>query len=310
MAELAVEARGLRKTFRGGVEALRGLDLAVRRGRVYGLIGRNGAGKTTALRLFMGLLRPSGGEALVLGRNRWTAGLEERQRCAYVSQEGRPPGKMTLEELGYSLAHFYERWDDEHARRLAGKFDLPRRRELGLMSGGEQRKAAILLALAARPEVLLLDEPAAGLDPIARRELTGALVEALDGREGLTVLLSTHILADVERLAEEVGILDRGKLVTSASLEELQEKTRRVQIIFQGDRVPEGFCLPGGLRVQAAGAVLSAVMSPYDEAALAAVREKYQARIQDFPLSLEDIFIELLGPGGPEESGRERRSSS
>ncbi len=182
MADLAIEIRGLTKMFPGDVTAVDTLDMTVPQGAVYGLIGRNGAGKTTTLRLLMGLLRPDHGLADVLGADMRTAAPPHRARVMYVSQSQQLYAWMTLVELGYYLSHFYPRWDASRLRRLAQRFEVPLDRQIGVMSGGEQRKAAIVLALAARTEVLLLDEPAGGLDPIARRQLVDEVVDLATAR--------------------------------------------------------------------------------------------------------------------------------
>jgi ABC-2 type transport system ATP-binding protein len=296
MNDPAIQARDLGKTFPGGVVAVHGLDLQVPVGSVYGLIGRNGAGKTTALRLLTGLLRRDRGEALVLGRDLWTADSDHRARCAYVSQEQRLSPWMTVAELCRYGAYCYRRWDHDHARALARRWDLAWERPVGAMSGGEQRKAAILLALASRAEVLVLDEPAAGLDPVARRELLDELVDALALGDGRSVLLSTHLIADLERIAEEIGIMDRGRLVAGGRLDELQATTRRVQLVFPGDAVPAGFAIPGAIRSEASGPVLNAVVRQASEPALAALAASSGARMQVFPLGLEQIVIDILGP--------------
>lgn len=294
MNEPVIIASDLAKSFRGGVIAVNGLDLAVPRGAVYGLIGRNGAGKTTALRMLMGLLRPVRGTARVLGHDLWTAPRAIRQRVGYVSQEQQlPPAKCTA-ELCLELAKQYEDWDFALAGKLATRFGIRVDAPMATLSGGDQRKVAVLLAFAARPEVLILDEPAAGLDPIARRHLIEEIVEFLgDGGEH-TVLFSTHIIEDLERVAEHVGIMDRGRMVAAGRLEDLQTGMRRVQLIFSGQAVPEGFRLPGALRSRAEGPVLSAVVRIDSPAQLDALRATPNARVADFPLGLQDLFIELL----------------
>jgi ABC-2 type transport system ATP-binding protein len=296
MNDPAIQARDLGKTFPGGVVAVHGLDLSVETGGVYGLIGRNGAGKTTALRLLMGLLRRDRGEALVLGRDLWTADRAHRARVAYVSQEQRLPGDLSAAELCAYCSRFYERWDQDRARELARRWGLAWERHVGVQSGGERRKVAILLALACRPEVLVLDEPAAGLDPVARRELLDALIEALGDGDGCTVLLSTHLIADLERIATSIGIMDRGRLAAAGQLEEFQTATKRVQVVFPGDCVPAGFAIPGTLRSAVAGPVLTAVVRLASERALDDARAIPGTRVQVFPLGLEEIVIGILGP--------------
>jgi ABC-2 type transport system ATP-binding protein len=294
MNEPAIKAIDLAKSFRGGVIAVNGLDLSVPQGAVYGLIGRNGAGKTTTLRLLMGLLRPTRGCAMVLGHELWSAPRAVRQRVAYVSQEQQlPPGKCTA-ELCLGLSKLYERWDFALAGKLARRFGLRVEAPMAALSGGEQRKVAVLLAFAARPDVLVLDEPAAGLDPIARRHLIEEIVEFLGDGGERTVLFSTHIIEDIERVAEHVGMMDRGRLVAAGRLEELQTGMRRVQVIFNGHAVPDGFRLPGAVRSRVEGPVLTAVVRVDSPAQLEVLRAMPDARVADFPLGLQDLFIELL----------------
>jgi ABC-2 type transport system ATP-binding protein len=296
MTQPAIETSQLSKTFPGGTVAVSGLDMQVPAGTVYGLIGRNGAGKTTAIRMLMGLLRPNAGRARLLGADMWHAPWQARARVAYVPQEQQLHAWMTPGELCYYLSHFYERWDAEYAMRLVRRLGLAWDRQVGLMSGGEQRKVSVLLALAARPEVLILDEPAAGLDPIARRELIDELVDILSRDGGCTVLLSTHIITDLERIAERVGIMDRGRITTDERLDELQRTCQRVQVIFDGGAPPEGFSVPGAVRSRAEGPVVTAVVRVLSDTQLDTVRAIPGVRVNVFPLGLEDIFIELLAP--------------
>lgn len=294
MNEASITATDLAKSFRGGVIAVNGLDLTVPRGSVYGLIGRNGAGKTTTLRMLMGLLRPVRGEARVLGHNLWSAPRAIRQRVAYVSQDQQLPAMKCTAELCLDLSRIYERWDFALAGRLAGRFGIRSDAPMAALSGGERRKVAVLLAFAARPDVLVLDEPAAGLDPIARRQLMEEIVEYLGDGGERTVLFSTHIIEDLERVAEHVGIMDRGRMVVAGRLEDLQCGMRRVQIIFSGPAVPDGFRIPGTLRSRAEGPVLTAVVRIDSDAQLDALRAIPGTRVADFPLGLQDFFIELL----------------
>ncbi len=296
MNESVIETRNLVKVFRGGITAVNGLDLSIQPGTVYGLIGRNGAGKTTLLRLIMGLLRPTGGTVRILGTDLWKAAPAVRARVAYVPQLSRLHVWMTLEELCRYVSSFYPKWDSAYAGKLASRFGLARDREMRGMSGGEQQKAAILLAFAARAEVLILDEPAGGLDPIARRELIDEIVEILSDNRSCTVVFSTHILSDLERIAEHVGIMDRGRLLMQARLEDLQNTVKRVQVIFPSDRVPEGFVIPGTLSRKVEGPVVNAVVRMADERDLDELRKRPGVRVNVFSLGLEDLFIALLGP--------------
>ncbi|MDP6545321.1 MAG: ABC transporter ATP-binding protein [Phycisphaerae bacterium] len=299
----AIEANNLSKTFSGGVAAVSGLDLSVPHGVVYGLVGRNGAGKTTLIRMLMGLLRPTGGNGRILGQDLWRSDPTQRQRIGYVSQMHKAHEWMTISELCCYLGHFYEKWDQPYARSLAKRFSLPWDRQIGLLSGGQQRKVAILLAFSARPEVLMLDEPAAGLDPIARRELIDETVDVIASISPCTVFFSTHILSDLERVAEYVGIMDRGRIVTEARLDDLQNRTKRVQVVFNSDAIPDGFEIPGAIRTKVEGPVVTSVVRMVSETQLDELHKRPDLRVNVFPLGLEEIFIDLFGPEARGEFG-------
>jgi len=288
----AIAIRGLARSF-GSLRAVDSVELAVPRGSAFGLIGRNGAGKTTLLRILMALLRQDAGEARVLGRSLWTAPPSHRERVTYVSQELNLVPWMTLSEHARFASRLYSTWDAGYASRLAGEFRVPLATPVGSLSGGEKRKAAILLALAPRPDVLLLDEPAAGLDPVARREQIDALVELLADRPECTVLFSSHIISDVERIVDHVAVMDRGQIVLASAVDELKARTRKVQIVFEGNRVPAGFRIPGAMRFEVDGPIVSAVVFAESEELFSELEARGDARVHLFPLGLEEIFIEV-----------------
>jgi ABC-2 type transport system ATP-binding protein len=292
----AIEVECLRKVFGRGANAVRavdGLDLQVEQGAVYGLLGRNGAGKTTTLRLLAGVLAPSAGQAHVLGVDMRTARSRERSRFAYITQDQQLDRSLTGEQIASYLTRFYPLWDGARATDVAGRFGIPMDRRVGELSGGQQRVMAVILALAGRPEVLLLDEPAAGLDPVARRELIDVLVELLAEGSRPTILLSTHIVGDVERLADRVGMMASGQLHLEAGLDELQAECRRVQVVFESGQVPTDFAPPGVLRGHSKDGVWSGVLRAPAEV-LAALQGTPAADVQLFPLGLEDLFVELF----------------
>ncbi len=301
MNDIAIETTNLTKAFPGRVTAVDGLTMSIPAGSVYGLIGRNGAGKTTLLRLLMGLLRPTSGGAALLGQDMWRADETHRARATYVSQELRLPRSNTLTELGDYLATLYPRWDTAYAADLADRFEIDPGKPLGTLSGGQQRKGAVLLAFAARPEVVLLDEPAAGLDPIARRSLIDEIVDMLTGERTCTVLFSTHIVTDLERVAEIVGIMDHGRIHTETPLEDLRSRIQRVQVVFDGQAVPDDFAIPGAIRCQVDGPVMTAVVDIAGETQLGELRRRPDVRVSVFPMGLEEMLIELLGPSNGTE---------
>lgn len=289
----AIQLRNLTKTFPGGTVGVSALNLEIRRGTVYGLMGRNGAGKTTTIRLLMGLLRPDQGEARVLGEDLRHAGRALRSKVAYVSQSEQMPAWMTLRDLWRYVGNFYEHWNKAFAEDLAIRWGISSLQPVGNLSGGEQRKAAIILALATEPEVLILDEPAAGLDPLSRRELINEVVGVLNRHTAATILFSTHIISDLERVAEWIGILERGRLVMNRPLDELHGCFRRVQVIFPGEAPPPQFTIPGAPKCVVSGPVVTGITEFYDVEHIEGLKRWPGVRVQTFPLSLEEIFIEL-----------------
>ena len=298
MSDAVIEASHLSRVFDGDKIAVNNLSFKVPRGKVFGLLGRNGCGKTTALKMLMGLIHQDKGHAGILGYDMISAPLEIRQRVAYVSQQQQLHNWMSISELCKYMSHFYKKWDQDYAEEIIDNFGLSRISPIGVMSGGEQRKVAVTLALATQPEVLVLDEPAAGMDPISRRELIDSLVDLLTRIEGCTVILSTHILADLERIADIIGVMKSGHMTFCESLEVIQSSFRRVQIIFNGDSVPESFTIPGILKKEIQGPVFNALIRINGEDELDSLRENPEIRMMVHPVGLEEAFVEYLGRDG------------
>ena len=294
MSEQAIEAVNLTKTFSGGNVAVSSLDLVIPKGTVYGLMGRNGSGKSTAIRLLLGLLKADSGSARILGHELWAASRPVRSKVAYVAQHPQLPGWMNLRDLGRYVSHLYDSWDQKLFETAAVRWDLPMLQSVGRMSAGEQRKTAVVLALAPQPEVLLLDEPTAGLDSIAKREFVNLLIEMLAERPSTTIVLSTHEIGDLGRLANVVGVMDRGRLVLSHEVEELQQTMRKVQIIYPNEEAAQGLRLPGVIRQETVGSVVTAVCRLANDQQLDFIRQESGVRLEIFPMGIEDIFVEVF----------------
>jgi ABC-2 type transport system ATP-binding protein len=293
---IPIETHNLSKEFPGGVRAVVDLSLKIKAGTVYGLIGKNGAGKTTLLRLLAGLLSPTRGESRLWGEKSWDMPFETKQRFVYVSQNANSHRGMTLQNLCQYVSHFYPNWDQAYAEMMARRFEIPMDRKIALLSGGQQRKAALVPAFAARTELLLLDEPASGLDPLARREVIDRIIALLNDSEHATVVLSSHILSDLERVSEQIGYMENGRLQFSRPLDELQTDMVRVQIIFPGDRAPDDFELRKALRLETSGPVVTGVVSQADASKqLDRIRSMEGVRVQTFPVPLEDVLIAMFG---------------
>jgi len=222
-----ISLRGLVKHY-GAVQALRGLDLTVERGQVYGFLGRNGAGKSTTLRIIMGVTLPTGGAVELFGQRARGEHPAVRRRIGFVAQEQAFYGWMTPAGLGRFVAGFYPTWDDAEFRRLLGLLDVPAERRIQTLSGGTQPKLALALALAHRPELLILDEPTAGMDAVARREFLD-LVRAQAQRAGRTTVFSSHLIDEVETAADTIGIIDDGRMLWQGSPRALQGEVRRLR---------------------------------------------------------------------------------
>lgn len=274
----------------GGAPVLKALNLRVARGSIYGFLGRNGSGKTTAIKTLAGLTRPSAGSVRVLGGDPWIFGAEERQRVGYLSEKQTLPPLMRVSKLVKFCAQFYPAWDHNLCDGLLRRFDVPGKRRVHQLSLGQQRLLGFALALAPRPDVLLLDEPAANLDVVARREFLDQILELIrDGEK--TVLFSTHILSDVERVADHVGILSGGSLIADEPLDVLKETVRQVRFFGFRGALPQE--IPGALGVRRDRDEILAVLKisrPQDVSRLA---EQLGCQAEEHSLSLEDLFIEL-----------------
>ncbi|MCK5943919.1 MAG: ABC transporter ATP-binding protein, partial [Planctomycetes bacterium] len=222
----AVEIRGLTKRYEEtGPWAVDGLDLAVPRGSVFGLVGGNGSGKTTTLRTLLGLVRQDGGEAIVLGEDSRRLSKATRQRIGYLSEDEFPYDDIAIDDALQFVRGFFDEWDWDWVEHLIGHLGVDRRKRLDALSKGQRRIAELLLAVAPSPELLVLDDPAIGLDATVRRTVLWTLLEAEQER-GATVLFSSHILQDVERVVDHVGVLQAGRLRVAGELDEVKERAR------------------------------------------------------------------------------------
>jgi|SRR5579871_788713 len=295
---LAIETAGLRKTY-GGVEALRGLDLQVPAGSIHGFLGRNGAGKTTTIKIVLGMTRPTGGNTRVFGlpAEQRQSSLAIRSRAGFVSEEKDLYPYMTVEETIRFTAAFYPGWRRDLEKRYLRSFELPVDRKVKALSKGMRTKLALLLALCRGAELLILDEPTAGLDPAVTEEVLQCLVAHV-GSEEMTVFFSSHQIAEVEQIADRVTIIDRGRTSVSGALEDFRENYRRIQLVF-GEEAPSAekapaFRGPGVLRVDRRSRALTLIASGGAEQIVEEARALNAISVDITPVTLKEIFLETV----------------
>src|ERR1700691_3599338 len=246
MSDLVIETHSLHKQY-GHTKAVDGLEMHVPRGSVYGFLGRNGAGKTTTIRLLAGLIQPNAGHARVLYLHPQGDRIAILERTSFVIDKVLLPS-MTGNDLVRLNRGFFPHWSDALARKYTDALEIPMKQKFRKLSTGNQTKLCLLLALSQGDDLLVLDEPTAGLDPIVTDQLLRIIIDDFAG-EGRTLLLSSHHLSEVERVADWIGIIDRGKVLLEAQLDDLRANFRRVRVVGEDLRLPrqkEGFNTRGG----------------------------------------------------------------
>jgi ABC-2 type transport system ATP-binding protein len=226
MLEPAIQLLNVQKSF-GSQLVLKGVNLTVERGQIFALLGRNGAGKTTTIRMLLGLLARDGGSISVVGRDPQQEPIGVRAAVGFLAEDQQMFGWMSIGEILKFLAPFYPTWDSALAERFVREFELPPKQKIKHLSKGQNVRLGLALALAHRPELVILDDPALGLDPIMRKEFNRDLISHLQS-EGATVLYSSHLLYEVEPIADAVAILHRGVIIKQAATEALRRDVKQI----------------------------------------------------------------------------------
>ncbi|MDA7915926.1 ABC transporter ATP-binding protein [Verrucomicrobia bacterium] len=291
MNDNIIEMEGVSRAF-GELNAVQNLNLSVPRGCIYGFLGRNGAGKTTTIKMLAGLMRPQSGSIRVAGANPWKFTVEDKRKVGYVSEKEMLPPAMKTGALVDFCKQFYPDWDSELVDRVLERFKIDRKKKVAKLSLGQNRQLALLLALAQRPEILLLDEPAGGLDVVARREFLEEMLELIR-EEGRTILFSSHILSDVERVADQIGIMANGSLRFNESLDTLKETVKQVRF-FNFQNGVSGFQPSEAYRIKKQGAEALVTLRVQSDDHLAKLAEANNCECEIRDLNLEDLFYELV----------------
>jgi ABC-type multidrug transport system ATPase subunit len=237
---MIVQTNDLWKTY-GRFDAVKGLSVAVPEGSIFAMIGASGAGKTTLIKLLMNILTPTRGSATILGVDSRSIGPQVLQDIGYVSENQELPGRLRVQDCFDYLRPYYPRWDGKLETALRDQFQLPGERRIRHLSHGMRLKMALACALSFRPHLLVLDEPFSGLDALVRDELVEGFLQQ---SAGLTVLISSHELAEIERIATHVALVDAGRLLFQGTMDALREHGRALGAIAGGDNLQYGFLRP------------------------------------------------------------------
>jgi len=273
----------------GNKTALDDLSLSVPRGGVFGLIGGNGAGKTTVIKHILGLLKAQTGTVRVFGLDPVANPVGTLGRIGYLSENRDLPDWISVGQLMRYTQAFFPNWDENYAEELRQAFDLDPNARIKTLSRGQRARSGLLVALAHRPELLVLDEPSSGLDPVVRRDILGAIIRTI-ADEGRTVLFSSHLLDEVERVADRVAIIHQGRILLTAPMEEIKDTHRRVTLRFgqSHDRPPS---LVGTLSFEGQGSEWTYICSGESGQLRRAAEAIGATVVDDAALSLDEIFV-------------------
>ncbi len=292
MTDFVIETHQLCKSFKDQ-PALRGLDLHVQAGSIFGFLGRNGAGKTTTIKTLMGLLRADTGSAHVFGVPVTDADSAAgvRRRIGFVTEDKELYPYMTVEQIIRFTRPFFPKWRRDLEQRYLEMFELPKARKIPDLSKGMRSKLMLLLAIARGAELLILDEPTDGLDPAATEGVLRELV-SITSSSGITIFFSSHQLSEVELIADHVGIVDHGRMVVSGCLDDLKARYQRVHVVLESGAEPPVRWPEGAESIRQEGRVVSMLCSHNAEAIVEQARSIPGATVERFPVTLKEIFLE------------------
>jgi ABC-2 type transport system ATP-binding protein len=286
----ALEMQAVSKMFSGRA-VLDRLNLEIPTGSVVGLLGKNGAGKTTLLRCALGLAKPQHGDVKILNEPAWNLSASAKEHIGFVPQTPQLYPWMQVRHILSYTGSFYRHWNRALVERLAREWELPLTRRAGTLSVGEAQKLTILMALGHEPDLLVLDEPVASLDPSARREFLKFVLEIAAGGNR-TVIFSTHITSDLERVADRVAILQRGQISFCGELGELKDQIKRLSLTSTS-AFPDRIELPGVMRQRVEGNRALLITRDHSPELVQRIAAQWNATVEVQDLNLEEIFLEL-----------------
>lgn len=289
----AIQMEHITKVYEGK-KALDDISLEVEEGSVFGFIGPNGAGKTTTIKLLMNMIQPTSGMISILGKQLKPLDYTYLQHIGFVPEENNLYEAMTLSELLSFNKGLYTTWNQPFVKKYLDYFELPTHQKMNTFSKGMRVKSSLILAMAHDPKLLILDEPTSGLDPIFRRDFLRVLLDEMV-LEGKTIFFSSHIIDDVERIADTVGIINKGKLVRVKAMEEIKVNEKKLRIVFQTEVSPDFFQQPGIEHVEIKGNAHIITISENFEDIYYKCKEQPHFALEIVEQSLEDILINTSG---------------
>lgn len=295
MNEIVLETEALTKYY-GSTLAVDHMDLQIPRGCICGFVGRNGAGKTTAIKLMLGLLNPTAGSSRLLGCDSSALTPAIRQRIGYVTEGHRLFRWMSIGGLEkFQRSFFPKQWDDKFFADMIEYFNLPKKKKIKHLSNGQRAQVSLALALAPNPELLIMDDPTLGLDAAIRRQFLEGMIELIM-RQGRTVLFSSHILGDVERVSDRIVVIDKGVLRANCSLEQFQKAIKKAILSF-ADSVPGDVNIDGLLHCRRSEKQLELTLIGTDDEKISEWAKSAGAENYNIvKMNLEDQFIEFAAP--------------
>ena len=299
MPELIIETRNLKKNY-GGKAAVDDIDLAVERGSIHGFLGRNGSGKTTTIKMLLGLTHPTSGDARVFGMRPGDRkeGVSIRQRVGFVSEDKALYDYVKVRQMIAFTRSFFPNWDREMEERLIEVFELPLRQTVRKMSKGMRTKLALLVALPRRADLLVLDEPTEGLDPAITEDVLQLLVGM--AASGTTIFFSSHQLSEVEQIADHVSIIEGGRIVVNGALDDLKENYRRIHMVFEEEAPEQALAAAGAAQFKRDARSLTVFADRNVEAIIDQAYLHNAVSVDVAPVTLKEIFLECArrGDGG------------
>lgn len=288
-----IETQQLRKSY-GTHEAVCGLDLSVSEGAVCAFLGQNGAGKSSTIKMLLGMIHPTSGNGRILGHSitNEAESLSIRQKVAFVAEDKRLYDYMSVAELICFTRAFFPTWDEKFERELLDRFELPLNRKVRQLSKGMRTKLALLLGFVRGCRLLILDEPTEGLDPVAIEEVLQIVVSL--AAQGTTIFFSSHQIGEVEQVADHVLMINRGKLVLDAPMDEVKERYKHIQAVFPDPVDERDFRLPGIEKTRIEGRTVTLVASDHVDSILEHVRMLKAGNVDVLPLPLKEVFLEKV----------------